>query len=144
MKRLIKSGFIFVLLACVSLWSYDPIVWKVRRRFPNANVADCRPGAFLLPPCFRASVAANVDLYDGGYLIIEIANQSVDLSTFRDVPFMAISLNRCRVASLDPVATFHLGNREIKFRDCDLSGVPPSKLGLVPDAHHCTFRIGGP
>lgn len=78
-------------------------------------------------------------------MAIDLSDQPVDLSQFLDVPFFSLTLNHCKVSDLGPVEAMHLGsNRSIRFRDCDLRGVPPSRLGRVMDAQHVSFSIGGP
>ena len=84
------------------------------------------------------------DLYNGAYLHIEMSDQAVDLNQLRDVPFFLLVLNHCTVTDLRLIEDMHLGNRCIKFKDCDLSAVPSSQRRKIADSRHSTFTIGGP
>ena len=140
-------GSLKLLIAIILLavaWTFDPVAWRVRWRFSNVSVTDCQDYGWLLPGFLHSHWTSATDLYDGTYLSIELSDQSVDLSQFLDVPFFLLVLNHCKVSDLAPTDAMHLGNRGIIFRDCDLRGVPPSRLGAVRDAQHVSFSIGGP
>ena len=131
--------------AYTALWSYDPVVTTVRQRFPSAVVRDYTDYRWLIPPFLRPRFAAATDpLLDGSYLRVELSDQTVDLQQFIDVPFFILILTRCHVSDLTPVDAMHLGNRSILLRDCDLTGVPASRLNAVAYTRRCSFQIGGP
>ena len=48
----------------------------------------------------------------------------------------------CIVSDVRPIDDMHLGNRSIRFRDCDLSATPAA--GRLPDPRHATYAINAP
>lgn len=150
MKTLQSHGRALVVLLLLvaaygSLWSYDPVVARVRQRFPAAVIHDDGSYRWLVPPVLRSRVEAAEDpLLDGTYLRIELSDQTVDLHQLIDVPFYLVILTRCRVPDLSPVDAMHLGNRSIQFRACDLADALRPKTDGLYRTPSGDLAIGGP
>jgi len=101
-----------VSLILFTFWTFDPMVWRVHHRFPNAEITDCFDEGFFVPAIFHSIYPSQpTDLY-GGYLDIRLANQTVDLDNFRDVPFFLLILKHCKiVGKVITGETIFTGNR---------------------------------
>ena len=135
--------FLFATLIAVPTWTFDPMVWRVHHRYPNAVITDCHDW-FFLPAFLHAYITPSDSLY-GGYLEVELTNESVDLSKFRDVPFFLMSLKHCRVVGpLYRGENVFIGSKgaheDIMFQDCDFSGVQAVQSMGLKDIHHVTYE----
>jgi len=138
---LLSMGLILFLV----IWNFDPMVCRVRFRFPDAKITDC---CDLGPvaPAFLHRYWRPSDRLWGGYLDVELENQTVDLNKFSDVPFFLLGLKHCRIVgtmfphgdSLNPANRgFH---EDVMFTDCDFSGVTNMDLTSLKDVRDVTYE----
>ena len=133
------------LVGLVFIWIFDPNAWLVRSRFPSAVIHDWNDFGWLLPGFLRSWEPSSHGLYEGRYLDVGIADQSVDITKMADVPFIVLRLSHCKVTGLEKLERMRIGNnRSIWLHDCDISENPSSLIRGVPDPHHATYEIGGP
>jgi hypothetical protein len=79
------------------------------------------------------------DLYEGEYLLIQISGTTVDLRQFNDVPYFLIVLVNCTVTDMPfPISAYGV-HQHILFHDCDLSGVPHSRLSVIYRSPNATL-----
>lgn len=121
-------------------WTFDPLVWRVRLRYPSANITDCHEYGFFAPAFLHSRITTADDLYDGAYLHIEISDKSVDLNQFRDVPFFFLVLKRCKLTDIRLIQDTQLGHRGIWFQDCDLSAIHDLPFRGIADTRHVTLE----
>jgi len=112
-------------LVIFAIWTFDPMVWRVHHRFPGAKITDVYEVPFV-PAILHAYWTPPHSLW-GGYLEIELADQTVNMDQFRDVPFFLLTLKRCRIVGAmftgETLSTANLGMHEdIMFEDCDFTG----------------------
>lgn len=141
-----KRKWLIIVVVCLVLpliWTFDPMVWRVRHRYPNAKIIDCHDW-FFLPAFLHAYFTPANSLY-GGYLEVDLTNETVDLSDFRDVPLFFMILKHCKIVGpLYRGEDVFLGSKgaheDIMFKDCDFSGVTDVQTMGLKDVHHVTYE----
>jgi len=134
-KWLIRISAILILLG---FWAFDPLVWRVHRRFPTAVITDCHDYGYLLPAFLHSYWTPANSLYNG-YLDIRLENQIVDLNKFRDVPFFLLGLKHCKIVGALYTGDQTVGHVDVEFQDCDFTAASGAQTMGIKDLKHVTY-----